>query len=319
MMKPRYFIQLLFVFIAEVAFGQNVMSWNFDWDDNIFYMPTKVILFDSEDRDTTVRISTREFAVVRDYLKDGVMMGGPYLGYGIDQDRARGTFRYFGDEGFEKDVNIFQRHFERAWAEDFQSNKGPAWDAFVAALSTESTASWTTIITARGHEPESIYATLVGLQKRKVIKYLPRLEHIFPVTNAKFGEESSRNPSGAKVLVQFSILDEIDALGLDNTMHPVLDQDGLAKTPLHVWGFSDDDWGNYEKTRDILGKEVSRGRWPNVKIVLFFTGKNNPEHKPESTVIRMDGTLRRLNQTELMEIARVAFQKEEIGLELIPD
>jgi hypothetical protein len=80
-------------------------------------------------------------------------------------------------------------------------------------------------------------------------------------------------------------------------LHPELvpvvrDSDGKAMRHMRVWGFSDDDWGNYSTMLKALREAREEGRYRNVKIVLRFTGVNNPDHPPETAVLMNNGQTR---------------------------
>jgi hypothetical protein len=77
-----------------------------------------------------------------------------------------------------------------------------------------------------------------------------------------------------------------------------LDAAGTVKAQVKLWGFSDDDYGNFSRAITALSPEVKRGRWPNVKIILFFTGFNNPKEKARAIVLTPDGGTRPLRNEE---------------------
>jgi hypothetical protein len=114
--------------------------WAFDWDDNILDMPTK-ILMDQKVGDNwlPIEVSTAEFAKVRTDVEN----------YRIRNNSAAEAFSEFrdtgsrGDSAFIEDVEhcIQEGHF------------GPAFEKFLKCLSEGGIFS---IVTARGHKPESI-------------------------------------------------------------------------------------------------------------------------------------------------------------------
>jgi hypothetical protein len=112
----------------------------FDWDDNILHMPTK-ILMDKREGDgwVPVDVSTSDFATVR-HDKENYRLrdGNPVIAFSEFRDTgARGADAFFED----------------STAAIRSGKKGPSWKAFIRCL-TE--AALFSIITARGHEPESI-------------------------------------------------------------------------------------------------------------------------------------------------------------------
>ncbi|MBI3555949.1 MAG: hypothetical protein HY074_06785 [Deltaproteobacteria bacterium] len=67
-----------------------VTAYNFDWDDNAFFMPTKIVLFNKK-TGAEHPVTTGEFAEIRAHVgKDG-----EWTDYEIRLDDSTGSFRYF--------------------------------------------------------------------------------------------------------------------------------------------------------------------------------------------------------------------------------
>lgn len=120
--------------------GLELHYYAFDWDDNILHMPT-TILMDQKVGDNwlPVEVSTSDFAIVRNDKEN-------YRLRNDDPTIAFSGFRDFGPRG------------DKAFIEDVKSaiSKGefaPAWEQFVECLTEGAIFA---IITARGHEPQSI-------------------------------------------------------------------------------------------------------------------------------------------------------------------
>ena len=108
----------------------------FDWDDNIAFMPTKIIvLTENEDE---IGMSTEDFAEHRHQI--GVepfnYKGTTVVGYANNPFR---NFRTEGDKRFIIDSMI--------------ASPGPSWNDFVECINGGSIFA---IITARGHNPETL-------------------------------------------------------------------------------------------------------------------------------------------------------------------
>jgi hypothetical protein len=112
----------------------------FDWDDNILHMPTKILMDKLEGGGwVPVDVSTSEFATVR-HDRDNYRLrnNDPVIAFSEFRDTgARGADAFFQDS-----VSAIN-----------SGRTGPSWKAFIKCL-TE--ASLFSIITARGHEPQSI-------------------------------------------------------------------------------------------------------------------------------------------------------------------
>lgn len=289
---------------AEVrAIGRipQVTGWNFDWDDNIFFMPTRIHIFHRETGERA-DISTADWALIREQ----VGKEGKYASYTLQPS----SLADFADDPTGR-ANHFLNDVVRAMETSSTAFKGPSWDAFVKACASESTAAATTIITARLHSPGTIHAGLVELHRRGILKFLPPKENIFPVSNpavaAELGGGSAINPSAAKAVVMARVLDQIQAHGLHAGARRVLAPDGSEHRRMHLWGFSDDDYGNYAKAVAALSVEMKKdpGRWKDIKVTVIFTGTNHPTVKPHAVVLGPDGAARPYLRAELVEVSRL--------------
>lgn len=134
-------------FISESENNIELSYYSFDWDDNILHMPT-VIHMDKKVGDSwePIDVSTSTFAVVRNDSEN-------YRIRNNDLTLAFSEFRDFGPRG---DMAFLEDTIDAINLKKF----GPSWDSFIRCLSESSLFS---IITARGHEPESI---------RKSVEYI---------------------------------------------------------------------------------------------------------------------------------------------------
>ena len=102
-------------------------------------------------------------------------------------------------------------------------------------------------------------------------------------------------------------LDRIEKTPVPSDAAFVDDREGTGKAQLHLWGFSDDDYNNIFTAYRYLSENVKAGKWPHVKITLYFTGQNNPVHKSHvPLVIKPDGSLREANEDEEETVVRRA-------------
>lgn len=233
----------------------------FDWDDNIVHMPTKIVLKDSDGEE--VGMSTEDFAEHRHHIgkKEFDYKGHKIVGFAENPFR---NFRTEGDKQFLIDV--------------MKAKKGPAFDDFKEAINNGSIFS---IITARGHNPETIkqavYNYIVndfeGISKDELIKNLRKyrsfvgedemsdkdlidtylaMNKYHPVS---FGDESgATNPEEAKVRAMNDFVDYIKG------MAAVLNKRAWLKNEIGnkfvpnkpLIGFSDDDPKNVEVMRQAF-------------------------------------------------------------------
>lgn len=270
-----------------------VSGWNFDWDDNIFYMPTNVVLYNRESGEERA-ISTAEFATVRQHLGEESTEWALYETRGGPGE----TFRYFRDSTDGR--NYFREDIDKAVGSNDPSWIGPSWEAFLFALRKPQTAENVTIITARGHSPIDMLDGLRFLRARGYVRHLPPEENLFPVSHPSLAGDA-KDPAPVKAEVMVKILDGIEKIPVDPGIPRVLNRDGDRTEQIHLWGFSDDDWGNFSKARERLTAEVANGRWRNIKITVFFTGAHDLEHEARAEVITSKGTLRAQQEKEKFE------------------
>jgi len=285
----------LFFYAALLAGQGIVVGYAFDIDDNILRVPTKIVAFENA-TGKEVELSTAEFAEWRERAK----LPSDHYYHRLTVDGNRGSFRYFRD-GPE---NYLMRDLKLGMSQSRSAWQGPVWDAFIRAMQNKDTADQTSLITARGHSPETIMQVLKYLQSLGHIKYLPKLENIWAVSQPKFNEQykqtfgrvppdgSADEPSQRKAAVMEEILDGINKTPFSRT----------SQQRRHTWGFSDDDIKNFEEAKRVLQEGVNKGRWRNVKIVLFYTGLGTPEIPPHAIVLEEGKQPRPATKPEMGEV-----------------
>ncbi len=292
--------------ITSVSFSAQTLGFNFDWDDNIFNMPTEIMLWNKKTQEE-FGVSTSKWALIR----QSVGQPGDWEMFEvIPKGKPHASLRFFGDE-IGDGVNHFRSDIVKALKESADKWKGPSWDAFVIAMSHEETAKNTTIITARGHSPSTMLAGLAYLKDQGYLKHLPPKENLFAVMYPEiqpkkyFAEATS--PSVAKALVMMDLLDNLAMVPFDAKSSFVTNSDNTGIGIRHLWGFSDDDYGNYETAVRSLSEEIKKDplRWRRIKITVFFTEKHNPKHQPTAVVLTSKGGTRDLPQRELEEVDKI--------------
>jgi len=234
----------------------------FDWDDNIMYMPTKIVLKDSNGNE--VGMGTEDFAEHR--TKIGVepfdFKGKKIVGFAED------PFRNFGTKGDKKFL-----------MDSMMAKPGPAWDDFVEAINNGSIFS---IVTARGHNPKTlamavrklIEGNINGISKKQLVWnlrkynkiaqqnpnvsddrlvdfYVFKLNKYYPVT---FGAGSAAKPEELKVTAAREFQNYVKDLSKKLGGSPYL-KDDISNRFVPKIGFSDDDLRNLEKLKSELEKD----------------------------------------------------------------
>lgn len=227
----------------------------FDWDDNIVSMPTKILLKNDEGEE--VGMGTEDFAHYRKDIgvKDFEYQGNTIVGFSDDPFK---NFRTEGDKQFLIDV--------------MKAKPGPAFDDFREAINNGSIFA---IITARGHNPETIkqavYNYIVtdfnGIDRKQLVKNLRKfrtfadeedlsdneliksyleLNRYHPVS---FGDpKGAENPELAKIIAMDDFVSYVRAMSaLLNKKSYIKKGFGNKFSPkMPKIGFSDDDVRNVE-------------------------------------------------------------------------
>jgi hypothetical protein len=244
----------------------------FDWDDNIVYMPTEIILIDNNDDE--VGMSTHDFAKYRGEIgkTEFKYRGTTIVNYA---DLPFRQFKVTGDEQFLKDILI--------------AKIGPAFDDFKEAVNNGSIFS---IITARGHNPETLKKAVkiyiekefLGINKKKVIYNLNKYRDLissqtdgdiideyldlckfYPVS---FGSGSVANPEEEKVKALYEFYDYCKEMANEIKKAFQFKNDVNGESLKFSIGFSDDDMKNIETMKKSINKP---------ELTIYSTNKGNKE------------------------------------------
>lgn len=231
----------------------------FDWDDNILFMPTNIVLFN--DKNEEVIMTTEDFAIHRNYIgsdfkfsiKDKKFnpngMSHNLKDFHIKGDNEKNSsFREFRD----CDNKYFLSHLKEAI-----NNKSfaPEWENFINSLEEKKTAKNTYIITARGHSPQTIYNGIKYLHRLGIIKNLVPRKNIFPVSHEKF-RGCSKNPQKVKLRIFKDILNKAHLMDYNKVL------------------FSDDDLSTISFIKKKIKEFRNENLWENLEIVLKYTGED---------------------------------------------
>jgi hypothetical protein len=245
----------------------DIKYYAFDWDDNIMFMPTKIILL--SENDDEIEMSTEDFAEHRHQI--GVepfpFKGTTIVGYASD------PFRYFGVQGDKRFI-----------IDCMVAPLGPSWNDFVECINGGSIFS---IITARGHNPntlkEGVYNLVManknGINSRTLAENLYRYRNIgnevtgknkakaltpkelreyldlcrfYPVS---FGEGSATNPEEGKIKAMREFISYCKDMAKEIGEKAFFKNDVENNEILPIIGFSDDDPRNIDKMKEFLDDE----------------------------------------------------------------
>jgi len=262
----------------------------FDWDDNILHMPTKIYLEKKDANGNWVdhSVSTSLFAVIR---KDVENYRPPEGDWNL-------AFRDFQDYEDEAGESNFLKDTRDALERVLRGEESPA-PSFMRLKETLVEGRLFAIVTARGHEPESIKqavrlfidlvlsaeeretmianlrgyrAAFDGMKEfdsdEEELEYYLSLNRYHAVTNPGFKKwlhSVAGDEAGQEHSKQFAIRDFVE--------HVVRlmsrDGKGLGHRSISV-GFSDDDIANVKAVEQYIQDELSR-HFPSVKFVVYDT------------------------------------------------
>lgn len=199
----------------------------FDFDDNIMFLDTPIFIKNMVTKEIK-SVSTGDFANIHPLLGKS----GEWVDYGMFDD----SYSHFRDiPETSTDTNqeqYFVRDIKTAIADTTKNWKAPAWNLFVYACNNERPVS---IVTARGHSPETLKAGVDVLLKSGLIAKLPNYLTIFPV-----GNDDVRHYLGDKELEYTT--PALKKRAIIQTVETALENYGTE--PEHRFGMSDDDPAN---------------------------------------------------------------------------
>jgi hypothetical protein len=207
------------------ANSEAVSFYFFDFDDNIMFLATPIFILNTMTSEA-MEVSTGEFADIYPRLgspgewENFSMYDGSYLHFrDIPADRLRpGQKQYFVAD------------VEQAVEGDPEKWQGPSWRLFVHACETQRPVS---IVTARGHSPDTIKAGVGVLVDKGIISQEPNYHTVFPVGNDELRREQLDDPMltlTTPILKRRAIVKSVEkALEV------------YGDRPEHRFGMSDDD------------------------------------------------------------------------------
>ena len=284
----------------EVA-GRDFKYYIFDWDDNILHMPTRIHL-EKKCADGTwrhVSVSTGTYALVRTDSEH----------YRLPRDGGReAAFREFQDAAGDIGDSAFIRDTRAALKRIKAGEKpGPSFETLRKTLREGRIFA---IVTARGHEPETIQnavrifidEVLTADERREMMANLRGYRHCFDKVD-HFGTDDEEldynlsfcryhtvtNPGFKERLADDSDFGERFANADTDRKPEVAQEFAIRDFTEHLFrtlqrtgglgrsvavGFSDDDAGNVSAVSDYIRAELSR-RFGGFKFVVYDT--SDPE------------------------------------------
>ncbi len=229
----------------------------FDFDDNVAFLTTPIILFHKSTA-KELKISSSEWA----QQQHRIGKEGPFGDYQIRWDDF-GSFKCFRDHdetelkrlGLKK--QIFLADVGNALGFSDLQWKGPSWSCFYHATFNQRPIS---VITARGHAPETIAAGIELLVDTAHLPARPNYLSIFPVSHPP-----TRLSLGDLDLTQS--VAELKQSAIRASVEMAIETYGYS--PHHRFGMSDDDPKNIQ----LIFEEMVRlkNQYPEMSFFLIET------------------------------------------------
>lgn len=202
----------------------------FDFDDNIACLTTPLILFHKH-TGAELPLSSQEWAIAHSQIGKS----GKYKDYEIRFCDKTGTFKHFRDheahelEKLGHHEQVFERDVAQILGFSDVEWKGPSWECFYHACFNQRPIS---IITARGHNPETIRKGIKKFVESGWLPQEPNYLTIFPVSNVQVRKEL-----GDEQLIMSTA--ELKQLAIRRSVEKAFAVYGFNQH--HRFGMSDDD------------------------------------------------------------------------------
>ena len=227
----------------------------FDFDDNVAFLATPLILFHKETGEE-LPISSGQYA--QEHFRVG--KNGFYENHEIRWEDKTGTFRNFRDHQTDelrrlgKKQQVFLDDVAHALGLPDFNWKGPSWSCFYHATFNQRPVS---VITARGHKPETIVHGVDLFVKTGHLPQRPNFLSIYPVSH-----KETRIRLGDTELKQSTA--ELKQAAIRASVELAFKKYGY--NPHHRFGMSDDDPKNIQ----MIVEEMSRLKSKYTEIGFFM-------------------------------------------------
>lgn len=232
----------------------------FDFDDNIIFLTTPILVFHKESG-ADLCLSSGDWA----RFHHTIGKHGPYADFEIRYE-DHGSFKYFRDHHPEDLIRLGAKR--QMFVEDVAAAlgypdlqwKGPSWECFYHAAFNQRPVS---LITARGHHPETLKDGIRLFVDKKVLPLEPNYLSIFPVSNPHVvkelaGEETLSIAQLKQKAIRASVQRALEVYG---------------DSPHHRFGMSDDDPKNIQ----LIVEEMTRLKAEFPRMSFFMIETHNGE------------------------------------------
>ena len=236
----------------------------FDFDDNIMNLSTSIFILNTVTKQPKP-VTTKQFADIQPHLGQP----GEYQEYDTFKetvDGIHGSFNNFrdipADELQPGQKQYFVEDIEKAIRSDKRRWQAPSWNLFVYACEKQRPVS---IVTARGHSPETLKAGVRVLVEKGLLPQEPNYLTIFPVGNDDVCRELCREQPNDPDLKDNT--PELKRIAIRKSVDTAILQYGSE--PEHRFGMSDDDPQNV----DLIIKAMCdcKKKYPDKRFFVIDT------------------------------------------------
>lgn len=229
----------------------------FDFDDNIAFLSTPTFIF-HKDSGQELKLSSGLFAK----YSSEIGKRGVYKDYRIDYSEEAGTFRCFRD----RDISAVEHWFGRRqrFVQDLIAAlghpdydwKGPSWTCFYHAVFNQRP---TSLITARGHHPETVKDGVRVLVEEGLLPQEPNYLSLYPVSHPEVKREMG--------MAFDTPIAQLKQAAIRASVEKAIRVYG--NNPYHRFGMSDDDPQNIK----LITEEMARlkGAYPEMSFYVIET------------------------------------------------
>ncbi len=203
----------------------------FDFDDNVATLATTIIIFHKK-TGQELQLSSAAFAT--HHREIGI--SGIYEDFYIDFNDEKGSFRNFRDQKYslKNKKQKFIHDVEEALSKKDFNWKAPSWNCFYHAAHNQRPIS---VITARGHEPDTIKKGIELLVQDGHLTKSPNYLSIYPVSNPGIRDQLSEGLDTPSIA-------DLKRGAIRESVEMAIKKYGYSDH--HRFGMSDDDPHNVE-------------------------------------------------------------------------
>ncbi len=235
----------------------------FDFDDNVAYLSTPIVIFHKTTGEELL-LSSGEYS--REHRNIGKF--GIYSDYFFDYKDETGSFRYFRDQKFKllekvtRKKQTFLTDIAEALNQKDYAWKAPSWECFFHATYNQRPMA---VITARGHEKETIKEGIRLMIRDGHLPYDPNYLTIFPVTNPQIRklELGDHNLTSSVAELKRSAIRESVEEAIKKYHY----------SPYHRFGMSDDDPHNVELITEEM--KLLKQKYPEMSFFVIQTFRDS--------------------------------------------